>query len=208
MQNWEGELASTLSDLKLTRRIACPCVWKGCIKGEDVVATVHGDDITIGGERSVVELFIRMISRKCEIKKQVIGEDADLEKSGRKLYRVIVWGRDGTTLGARRETLKDLGLERANHSAVPCTWKGRMSNARSDESEGENRRGQGRTQTKHEWDGMSDGDDRDRPQKAGDAANDSQARTAGDITEYRAFVARISHLSQDRPDLKFASMRV
>ena len=46
------ELASTLSDLKLTRGIACPCVWRGCIKGEDIVATVHGDDITIGGERS------------------------------------------------------------------------------------------------------------------------------------------------------------
>ena len=27
-QNWEEELASTLSDLKLTRGIVCPCVWK------------------------------------------------------------------------------------------------------------------------------------------------------------------------------------
>ena len=47
-------------------------------------------------------------------------------------------------------------------------------NARSDESEGEDRREQGRTQTKHEWDGMSAGDDRDRPQMAGDDTNDSQ----------------------------------
>ena len=31
-QNWEDELASTLSDLMLTRRIACPLVWQGCIK--------------------------------------------------------------------------------------------------------------------------------------------------------------------------------
>ena len=57
-QNWEEELTSTLSDLKLTRRVACPCVWRGHIKGEHVVATVHGDDITIGGERSAVELLI------------------------------------------------------------------------------------------------------------------------------------------------------
>ena len=48
--NWEEELASTLGDLKLTRGIACPCVWQGCIKGEHLVPTVHGDDITIGGE--------------------------------------------------------------------------------------------------------------------------------------------------------------
>ena len=70
----------TLSDLKLTRGSACPCVWRGCNKGEDVVATVHGDDITIGGERLAVEFLIKMISRKYEIKKQVIGEDPDMEK--------------------------------------------------------------------------------------------------------------------------------
>ena len=58
-QNWEDELASTLSDLKLTRGIACPCVWKGCIDGEHVVATVHQDDITIGGERSAVEFLMK-----------------------------------------------------------------------------------------------------------------------------------------------------
>ena len=43
---------------------------------------------------------------------------------------------------------------------------------------------------------------------ADDDAMDSQALTGGDITRYRALVARISCLSQDRPDLKFASMRV
>ena len=35
------------------------CVWQGCIKGEHIAATVHGDDITIGGERAVVEFFIK-----------------------------------------------------------------------------------------------------------------------------------------------------
>ena len=58
-QNWEEELASTLSDLKLMRGIACPCVWQGCIKGKHIVATVHGDHITIGGERSAVEFLIK-----------------------------------------------------------------------------------------------------------------------------------------------------
>ena len=48
--------------------------------------------------------------------------------------------------------------------------------------------------------------DKDRPQMADDDANDSL--TGGDITKYRALVARISYLSQDRPDLKFASMQV
>ena len=81
-QNWEEELASTLSDLKLTRGSACSFVWRGHIKGEHIVATVHGDDITVGGQRS-------NDVKKNEIKKQVIGENPDLEKSGRILNRVI-----------------------------------------------------------------------------------------------------------------------
>ena len=56
-QNWEEELAATLNSLKLTRFSACSCVWRGHIKGEDILATVHGDVITIGGERSAVEFL-------------------------------------------------------------------------------------------------------------------------------------------------------
>ena len=43
---------------------------------------------------------------------------------------------------------------------------------------------------------------------ADDDDNDSQALTGGDIMRYRTPVPRISYLSQDRPDLKFASMQV
>ena len=63
-------------------------------------------------------------------------------------------------------------------------------------SKGESRCGQGQTQIKHERDDVNDGDDRNRPQMADDDANDSQALTGGDITRYRALVARISGLSQ------------
>ena len=60
--------------------------------------------------------------------------------------------------------LKDLELERANHSATPCAVERKdEGGARRDERKGENRCGQGQTQTKHEWDDMNDGDDRDRP---------------------------------------------
>ena len=202
-QNWEEELATTLSSLKLTRGSACSCVSRGHVKGEHIVATVHADDITIGGERSAVEFFIRMISKKYEIKKQMIGEDPDLEKSGRTLNRVIKWNRDGITIEADqrhvREILTGLELERANHSATPCAVE------RKNEGKGESRRGQGQTQTERN---ASNNDDRDRPQVADDDDPDSQALANGDITRYRALVARISYLSQDRPDLKFASMQV
>ena len=126
-QNWAEEQATTLSNLKLTRGSACSCVWRGHIKGDDIVATAHGDDIPIGGERSAVEFFIRMISEKYEIKKQVIWEDPDLEKSGRVLNHVIEWNRDGFTFEADqthvREISKGLELERANRSATVCCGK-------------------------------------------------------------------------------------
>ena len=52
-------LVSTLSDLNEGAR--GPCLWKGCIKGEQIVATLHGEDITIGGEPSVVEFVIENV---------------------------------------------------------------------------------------------------------------------------------------------------
>ena len=175
------------------------------------MATVHGDDITNGGEPSAVEFLTTMIARKFEIKKQVIKEDPDLEKSGRILNRVIEWDSDGITIEAdqrhAREILKGLDLERANHSAAPCAVERRDErSARKDESKGENRCGQGQAGTKHKWEDVND-DDRVRLQMADDDANDIQALTGGDITQYRAFAARISYLSQDRPDLKFPSMQ-
>ena len=79
-QNWEEEFASTLSELKSDERDRVVKVaskvnmsWQPCT----------GDDITIGGELSAVECLLKMTSRTYEIKKQVIGEDADLEQSGK-----------------------------------------------------------------------------------------------------------------------------
>ena len=133
------------------------------------MATVHVEDITIGAQRSAVEL-IKMISKKCEIKKQVLGGDPDLEKTGRILNRVIEWDRDGITSEADqrhvREIMKGLGLERANHSATPCAVE------RRDESKVENRCGRG--QAKHRWNNVNDDDNRDRPRMADNDAIDSQ----------------------------------
>ena len=122
-------------------------MWRGHIKEEDIIATVHGDDITIGGERSAVECLIRMISKNYEVKKQVIEEDLDLEKSGRILNRVIKWNHNGITSEADqrhvREILKGLELEQANRSATSCGVE------RMDEDKGESRCRQEQTQAEH-----------------------------------------------------------
>ena len=129
-RNWEEELGIDTQRSQVDERERVSVCGK--------VATVHGDDITIDGERSAVEFIIKMISRMFETKKQVIGEEPDFEKSGRILNRVIEWDRDhdrGRSEARQREILKGLELERANHSATPCAVE------RRDERKGENRRG-------------------------------------------------------------------
>ena len=118
-QNWEEELASKLSDLNLMRGSACPCVWGGCIKGEDIVATVH---ITIGGQRSAVEFTTKMVSKKYEIRKQVLKGDPDLE-----FNRVIEWNRDGITIEAdqRGDTQRPrIGTSESHCDSMCCGQEG------------------------------------------------------------------------------------
>ena len=70
---------------------------------------------------------------------------------------------------------------------------------------------QGQCQNRRDWDDAGEGDGKNRVQMTNDEhndVNDSEALAGGDITKCRAPVARISYLSQDRPDLKFASMQV
>ena len=87
-----------------------------------------------------------MISSNFEIKKQVVGKDADSRKTARVLNRVIVWGRDVITIEA--EILKDPELEQVNRAATPCNMeKKKDDNARSDGSKGENQCEQEQRQT-------------------------------------------------------------
>ena len=177
------------------------------------MATVHGVDITIVGKRPTVELLIKILGKRYESKKQVIGEAPDLEQSGRTLNRVIEWGRDdGITIEADqrhvREIFKALDMERASHTATPWSMeRKRVGSPRSEECNWERRCEQGRTEAQYERDVESTRDDGYRVQMAGDDETDSQTLAGVDITIFWALVSRISYLSQDRPDLKFASMQ-
>ena len=96
--------------------------------------------------------------------------------------------------------LKDLELERANHSATPCAVERKNEgDARSDESAEENRRRQGQTQTKHEWDGLS-GDDKDRRWQV---TTHSQTSLSTELSSHESATCH-----KTGPDLKIASMQV
>ena len=55
-----------------------------------------------------MESFNRMLSKKYEIKKQMVLEDPNLEKSGRKLNRVVDWNRDGITIEAEQRHVREI----------------------------------------------------------------------------------------------------
>ena len=105
-QNWGGGagIHTQRSQVEETKDRVPTRVWRGCIKGKHIVTTVHGNPITIGGERSVVKFLIKMKTRKYETKKQVIGEDADVEKGGRILSLVVEWSLDRITSRRIRDT--------------------------------------------------------------------------------------------------------
>ena len=103
----------------------------------------------------------------------MIGEDADLKKSGRILNRVIESNRDGITIEADQRHVRDNEGPRAGASKPICD-----SMCRGEEGWQQGaQRGQGQTQTEHEWDDVNTCDDMDRPQMADDDGNDGQALT-------------------------------
>ena len=142
------------------------------------------------------------------------GEDADLEKTGRIQNRVIKWGGDGITIVADqrhvREILKDLELEQANPAATPCNVDKKNENtAGSDGSKGGTHlnKGSNRSTTTGTMRVMVPRTKIPMTNDERDDTNYSQTLTGSETTKYTALVARISCLSQDRPDLKFASLQ-
>ena len=120
----------------------------------------------------------------------MIGDDRDLEKSGRIPNRVIEWGRNGITIEAdqrhARGRLKELDLERAHHTATPWSVEREKREAIQEvkKARAESRCEQGQIEAQHEWDNESDRDDRHRVQMTNDDETDSRTLTGGDITKY------------------------
>ena len=98
-----------------------------------------------------------MMSRKCEIKKQVIGEDEHFEKAGRILNRVK-WGRDGIKIKAGQ------GDVEASPIGTNDQRSDSMQRGRNDDSDERVDVDGDRPRPSHEW---------DRPRMADDDANDS-----------------------------------
>ena len=117
-QNWKCELGSFLEESGLRRGQASTCLYSEEARG--ISASVHGDDVTVKASREDAELLIREFEERYEIKTQMIGEAADLDKQLQILMR---WSSRGLWIEAHprhvKEVMKALGLEGASPALTP-----------------------------------------------------------------------------------------
>ena len=88
-----------------------------------ISALVHGDDDTVKASREDAEWLIRKFKERYEIKTQMIGEAADLDKQLQILNRTVRWSSRGLWIEADprhvKEVIRALGLEGASPAPTP-----------------------------------------------------------------------------------------
>ena len=173
-QNWECELGGFLEEIGLRRGQASTCLYSEGARG--IGASVHSDDVTVIASREDPEWLIRMFKERYEIKTQMIGEAADLDKQFQILNRKVRWSPRGLWIEADprhvKEMIRALGLE----GVSPAPTLGVAA-------KGETR--------------VEDNEDSTDPELGREEA-----------TMFRAVAARLNYLSQDRPDITFATMKL
>ena len=141
-----------------------------------ISASVRGDNVTVEASREDAERLIRKFKERYQIKTQMIGEAADLDKQLQALNRTVRWSSRGLWIGADprhvKEVIKALGLEGVSRAPTPRVAS--KLQTRVEENEG--------------------------------SVDPELARE--ETTMFRAVAARLNCLSQDRPDITFATIEL
>ena len=108
-QHWEGELRGFLEEIGLRRGQASTCLNSEEARG--ISASVHGDDVTVKASRKDAERLIRKFKERYEIKTQMTGEAADLDKQVQILNRTVRWSSRGLWMEADRHHVKGVAAK-------------------------------------------------------------------------------------------------
>ena len=76
-----------MEEIGLRRRQASECLYSEELRG--ISASVHGDDVTGKASKEDAEWLIRKLKERYQIKTQMIGEAADLDKELQILNRTV-----------------------------------------------------------------------------------------------------------------------
>ena len=115
------ELGGFTEEIGLRRGQASSCLYSEEARG--ISASVHGDDVTVKASREDAEWLNRKFKEMYEIKSQMIGEAADLDKQLQILNRTVRWSSRGLWIEADprhvEEVVRALGLEGASPAPTP-----------------------------------------------------------------------------------------
>ena len=135
-RNWDAEISKSMKEAGFVKGEASTCVYHH--PARDIVAMVHGDDISMEGRRNDVEAIVKFMKGKYEIKSTIIGMQKDLAKEVKILNRTVGICSRGYYLQADRRhgdiLVKDLGLEKSNPCATPEAEESRLK-AKDEEEE-------------------------------------------------------------------------
>ena len=110
-----------MEEIGLRRGQASVCLCSEEARG--ISASVHGDDVIVKASREDAEWLIRKFKERYEIKTQMIGEAADLDKHLQILNRSVRWSSRGLWIEADprhvKEVIRALGLEGASPAPTP-----------------------------------------------------------------------------------------
>ena len=110
-----------MEEIGLRRGQASTCLYSEEARGISV--SVHGDDVTVKASREDAEWVIRKFKEKYEIKTQMIGEAANLDKQLQILNKMVRWSSRGLWIEADprhvKEVIRALGLEDASPVPTP-----------------------------------------------------------------------------------------
>ena len=110
-----------MEEIGLRRGRASTCLYAEEARG--ISASVHGDDVTVKASREDAEWLIRKFKGRYEIKTQMIGEAADLDKQLQILNRTVRWSSRGLWMEADprhvKEVIRALGLEGVSPAPTP-----------------------------------------------------------------------------------------
>ena len=136
VQNWECKHGGFLEEIDMRRGFARTCLYSEETRGTS--ASVHGDDVTVKASRENAEWLIQKFEEKYEIKTQMIGETADLNKQLQILKRTVRWSSRGLWIEADQRHVKEVVQALGSEGASPSPTAGvaAKGETRAEDSEG------------------------------------------------------------------------
>ena len=178
-QNWAKEYGGFLVSMGFQKGAASPCNFHHDKKSINL--TCHGDDFFVAAPLESIHWLIKEMSKRYELKSQVLGPEEGCHKEVRILNRIVRWTSTSIEYEPDQRhaemVVKELGLEGAKPLSTPGV--------------------QGPT-------GAPKGGDTEAERRFEQADKDTAGGNPVQSSKYRAIAARLNYLAQDRPDIQFA----